>query len=226
MARRPVRQPNYIKHARSFGHGSGRRKRTTSFSDSVATMRLSKSARHSKYSKVYRKIAKYLLVCLLIVGWGSLPIFLPFFRISSVTYTGFSSPELQKVAEKTVADSLTIDKPWWPRSNFFIFNTETLTTELLKEPRLRSVEVQKTFPHNLIIIAAEKSSRVVYFSPNGQHAVLDEEGGLRQSFTTETSTSFGADIQPPTPFLSPSTTTSTTLVATPLTYPSRSSGHS
>jgi hypothetical protein len=219
MARRSTRQPNYIKHARSFGHGSGRRKRTTSFSDAVATMRLSKSARHSHHSKIYGKIAKYALMLLLILGWGSLPIFLPFFRISSVTYTGFSSPELQKTAEKTVASVLTTDKPWWPRNNFFIFNTEALTTELLKEPRLRSVDVQKTFPHNLVITAAEKSSRLVYFSATGNHAVLDEEGGFQQPFRNETSTSFIAETYFSHTPLSPSTTVSTTIAA-PLTFPS------
>lgn len=182
------KQSNYIKHARSFGQGARKQsKRTTSFSDSVAHVRLSRSKRHASNVKIYGRLIKYALLILMIIGWGSLPIFLPYFRISSVIYTGFSSNDLQKFAETQVAESLKNEKPWWPHNNFFIFNTDDLTQKLLAEPRVRTVEVRKNFPHALSVIVAEKSSHLVYFSEVRKNAILDEDGGFQQTFGPDSS---------------------------------------
>lgn len=189
------KQPNYIKHARSFGRGSGKRKKTTSFADSVATMRLPRARRRTERSKIYGKLLKYTLILIMIAGWGSLPIYLPYFRISSVTYAGFNSNDLEKHAEEKVGVALKNEKPWWPHNNFFILNADALQQNLLTEPRFRSVEVKKIFPHNLAITVSEKSSHLVYFSASGQNAILDEDGGFQQAFSVGATSSLFLNTQ-------------------------------
>lgn len=179
-------RPNYIKHARSFGRGSTKRRRTRSFSDSVASLHLPRRAmkRHNgTHSALYGKIFKCALLILIAIGWGSMPIFLPYFKISSVTYSGLGTDkDVRQNVEKTVDTALKNDAPWWPKNNYFIFDTESLRGKLLEDPRLSSAEVKKEFPHNLNVSVTEKTSKLVYFSPAGTGLVLDGDGGYQRLF--------------------------------------------
>lgn len=180
--RKDLQQSHYLRRARAYGTVSERHKkrRTTSFSDAVASVRLSRSIRTSRRKKIYRSMVKFLIIFLIIAGWGSLPLFLPFFRIATVTYRGLSNSDSEQAVHSTVEKSLKRTIGWWPRDNIFIFSAQNLQTELARNPGLRSVSVEKHFPGTLMVTAIEKTDSLVYFTPTGKRFILDETGAFKQ----------------------------------------------
>ncbi len=108
-----------------------------------------------------RRVAlSIILVCLLsVVG---LVLFHPFFFISRVSIQGLERIEKNDI-EKAVLATIEYKKFFiFPARSFFVVDVDEVRDVLKSRFPLSSVEVRKTFPHNMAIDVHEKISTVIY----------------------------------------------------------------
>lgn len=106
--------------------------------------------------------------------WVGLMLYLPYFRITAVNYTGLKIIKTEEVSALINKEFLSPSR-WWPSNNFFLVHETSVVTALEKAFPLNSVEVIKIFPNTLTINMEESISSAIY--DNGsQYWLLDQEG--------------------------------------------------
>lgn len=144
----------------------------------------------------------------LVVLWLGLMVYLPYFRINSVTFEGLKIIKQEEI-NKFVWDNYLTGSKLIPANNYFLVSAGQIKNGLLKQYSLNGVEVKKVFPGQLNIIIEEKISSIIY--DNGQsYYLLDKEGSvvkyLSQVGVSEYKAATPTEMPPTTPT---STVTST-----------------
>lgn len=110
----------------------------------------------------------------LILAWFILLIYLPYFRISNVSYQGLKIIKQTEI-EQVVNDNFLRKHSWWPSNNFFLVTEGDIATFLQKKFLLNNIVVKKVFPNNLTIQLEEKISSIIYCDGR-QYFLLDQQG--------------------------------------------------
>lgn len=184
-----------------------RRRTVRHFSNSatsVARTNRAFSKRKSSWQGIM-KVIKFTFLGGFILGWLSLPVYLPYFRITNIIYEGFTKIGLQKTAEQVVTETLTPNHAWWPQNSFFIASTKTISERLQQDPVVRSLAVTKKFPNTLKISVVEKTGQILYSKDGNDLYVVDEGGAVVENLITSTS---GISFNNPSASSSPSVTSS------------------
>lgn len=117
----------------------------------------------------------YLVGLILIVSaWIALIVYLPFFQIRSISFTGLETIRESEI--KTVVNDYLNNRRWLPTKNFFIVRPKTLIKIITKAFSTQTVTIEKKFPNSLNISIVEKISSVIY--DNGSDYYLLDRGGL------------------------------------------------
>ena len=125
---------------------------------------------------------KVAILGLLILTWTSLLLYLPFFNIDEINYSGLKNinrGEINALVESSFLDCHTII----PCKNYFLLDTDAIEKKLLDIYSLNSAVVEKNFPGQLIIDVNEKLSALIY--DNGKGYYLLDKGGTVTNFLTE-----------------------------------------
>lgn len=111
---------------------------------------------------------------LIFISWIALLLYLPYFRINKITYSGL---QIIKPAEldEIINNQLAYKNIVWPINNYFIFNDSSLQKLLENKFSVNSIIVTKIFPNSLDIQVQEKTSAGIYDNGEGYY-LLDNEG--------------------------------------------------
>lgn len=132
---------------------------------------------NNPYSKTKKKTIafpfKTVGFILLIGSWLGLMVYLPYFRVTTVSYSGLKIIKEDEI--KAVVNEYLEPKRFWPKNNFFLVNKENLSTILQEKFSLHAATIQKNFPHSINIVIEEKISSILY--DNGlDYYLLDQSG--------------------------------------------------
>ncbi len=137
--------------------------------------------RGNKGVSIWRRNLVIALLGLAILAWLFIIIFLPYFRINKILYSGLEIIKKEEI-DNDVRTNLVKAGTWWPKNNFFILSEGKITKYLNEHYLLNSVTVTKIFPNTLEIDLEEKISSVIY--DNGQaYYLLDQEGRVIKELT-------------------------------------------
>lgn len=137
------------------------------------------------YSRVKKRGIRFpfksVSAAILFLGWFGLMVYLPFFRISNVSFHGLKLIK-QADIESYVRDHYLTTNQWWPKNNYFLVGQGTMKDDLSQAFVLNSIEVKKIFPKGLEITLEEKVSSIIY--DNGEaYYLLDQNGTLLKQIT-------------------------------------------
>jgi hypothetical protein len=152
---------------------------------SVARANRTFSKRKSSWQGIV-KLVKIAFFVVFLLGWLSLPVYLPYFRITNIVYEGFTKVSLQKSAEQVVAETLAANHSWWPKNSFFLASTKTIIDHLQQDPVVRSLVVTKKFPNTLKISVVEKTGEFLYSKNGNDLFVVDGQGTVVENLVTST----------------------------------------
>lgn len=118
-------------------------------------------------------------ICL-VVGWIGLMIYIPYFRITTITSHGQKIIKTEEIVT-LVREHLTPRK-YWPKNNYFLVNQEKIASLINQNFSFQRVEVTKQFPNMISITVEEKISAIIY--DDGQNYFLLDQGGtiIKQIF--------------------------------------------
>lgn len=151
------------------------------------------------------------VVCIFL-GWFGLVLFLPYFRVTKVTYHGLKIVKEDELNQIIHPNFLERGK-WWPKNNYFLTNPGTIEDELTNRLSLNNVTVVKIFPDTIDITIEEKISSVVYDSRGGYY-LLDQSGNVLQPILLNDVTTQTIPTSTPIKITATSTTNTTTTAAT------------
>src|SRR3989339_2088592 len=114
---------------------------------------------------------------LLFIVWLAIMVYLPFFQISKLSFTGLKTIKQSKI-ENTVLAELN-QRQWLPSANYFLVSTNKITSKLQENFPLQSITITKIFPNELKIAVAEKISSIVYDNSK-YYYLLDESGAVME----------------------------------------------
>ena len=127
-----------------------------------------------KQRKSHRKQILSVFLPAVLIAWLVLMIYLPYFRISTVTFEGLKIIKYDEVnsyiRDKYLSGGFVI-----PANNYFRVSAKAISDDLMQKYSLNSAQVLKVFPNNLKIILEEKISSVIYDNGQGYY-LLDKEG--------------------------------------------------
>lgn len=146
------------------------------------------------------------LIFVLFVGWIGIMLFLPYFKISKVEYSGLNIIKKEELSEFINSNFLFSKKSFSLTGNYFILSKNKIERKIIENFAVENVSVGKVFPNLIKISIVEKTTSIIY--DNGRdYILLDENGNFvktlktipPEEFVTENSAVFSA-----------TTTTSTT----------------
>lgn len=126
--------------------------------------------------KWYAKIA---LIIITFLGSLGLLLLHPFFQVHSVEIQG-----LQRIQENDIRDTVNGILSYkrfflFPQNNYFLADIDDLHSILQQKYPLKSLTIQKSFPHTLKITVEEKLSTIIY--DNGeQYSLVDATGKVSE----------------------------------------------
>ncbi len=120
-------------------------------------------------------------LCLL--AWIGLLVYLPYFRITRVSYFGLKTVTTSQM-DSIVQDQFLKHKSFLPSNNYFLVSDSRIEKELLKTFSLNSATVKKVFPGELEVVVEEKVSSVIY--DTGKEYYLLDQNGNRVRFLAST----------------------------------------
>lgn len=106
--------------------------------------------------------------------WAGLLIYLPYFRITKINYSGLQIIKPSEM-EQTIKQDYLKTSYLWPANNYFFVNGRSLANVLQKKFSLNEILVTKVFPDTLNIDIEEKVSSVIY-DDGKDYFLLDQEG--------------------------------------------------
>jgi hypothetical protein len=156
----------------------------------------------------WRKIIVFSTLAAIVVTWFALMLYLPFFRINTITINGLRLINHDEI-QNYINDKY-IKSGYWPKNNYFLVNPKKISADIASKYAVNKVEIKKIFSHEIQINIEEKITSIIY--DNGQnYYLLDGEGTVVKVLTgergiTATSTELSTVIS--------TTTTSTTTLTT------------
>lgn len=111
---------------------------------------------------------------IIFISWICLLLYLPYFKINSVTYSGLQIIKESEIAE-IVQQELKPNHIIWPADNFFIVNISSLEELIRNKFSLNSIIITKIFPNKLNVQLQEKTSAGIYDNSEGYY-LIDNDG--------------------------------------------------
>ncbi len=130
-------------------------------------------ARHYQTERIFFNNIKKYGIFALMLGWLVLLIYLPYFRITQVTYAGLSLTQPEEI--KPLVENYLISSPLLPTNNYFLIRPQKLIKILQKTFAFSAVEIKKIFPNTLAVTVDEKTSTIVY-DTGESYFLLDPSG--------------------------------------------------
>lgn len=126
--------------------------------------------------KNYKKILVTAFILLIFLGWITLMLTLPYFKINNIVINGTKISKAQEVEDYLrygdyFKDGLISKK------NYFIFPDKTVAQKIEKKFLYDSVVIKKVFPNTINIIINEKPASIIYDN-NGLIYLLDKDGKI------------------------------------------------
>ncbi len=129
---------------------------------------------------------KIFFLCAITTAWLGLLMYLPYFQIKQIKYTGLEN------ISKNELDSYLNDNffkysrviPW---KNYFLINNDKIAKKIENDFPVLKIEVKKCFPNKIEITLIEKISTLIY--DNGSNYYLLDSGGNVIKFLTNVSAS-------------------------------------
>lgn len=165
------------------------------------------------FKKNYRRIVKLSILPATIIAWFVLMLYLPYFKITNVNFTGLKilkKADLLQDVEPLISARYKI----YPGNNYFLVNTSKIADKLSADFSFNSVKVKKIFPNTLTVDVEEKISSIIY--DNGiKYFLLDQNGTAIKYLTDVDATEYyqvtmGTSSERAEAFASSSVPTSTT----------------
>lgn len=116
------------------------------------------------------------LLGLVLALWGGTLFYLPFFRITDVSYQGLRLVKPGEIAG-VVNTYLGSRRFLFPANNFFLVNLEELRQRISEKFAVAGVVVTKVFPRTLSVILEENVSSLIYDTAAAYY-LLDERGAV------------------------------------------------
>lgn len=107
--------------------------------------------------------------------WAGLMIYLPYFKITKITFSGLRTIRQDRILPDVQAAILE-KKKIWPADNYFILSPHEMADYLKTHYALHTVSVKKVFPDTVAITLEEKISSVIY--DDGKFYYLLGEDGM------------------------------------------------
>lgn len=126
--------------------------------------------------KNYKKIFFTAFILLIFLGWITLMLTLPYFKINNISITGSKISKPQEVEEHIRYGSYFKDG-LISKKNYFIFPEKTVAKKIQSKFLYESVEIKKVFPNTINVIVSEKPASVIYDN-NGIIYLLDRDGKI------------------------------------------------
>lgn len=149
--------------------------------------------------KDYKKIFSTSFILLIFLGWVTLMLTLPYFKINNIVITGTKISKTQEV-EDYVRYGDYFKEGLISRQNYFLFPNKTLAQKIQNKFLYEQVEVKKVFPNTINIIVNEKPASIIYDN-NGSIYLLDKDGKniKKTQFSYNTAVVATVDISSTTP---------------------------
>ncbi len=149
--------------------------------------------------KNYKKIFVTAFILLIFLGWITLMLTLPYFKINNIVINGTKISKSAEVNDYVrygdyFKDGLV------SRRNYFLFQDKTVAQKIQNKFLYEKVEIKKNFPNTVNIIISEKPASIIYDN-NGIIYLLDKDGKIIK----KTKLSYN-NTNPAQPALSPTTT--------------------
>ncbi len=153
--------------------------------------------------KNYKKIFVTAFILLIFLGWITLMLTLPYFKINNILINGTKISKPQEVEDYLRHGDYFKDGLISSR-NYFLFQDKTVAQKIQDKFLYEKVEIKKVFPNTINIIVSEKPASIIYDN-NGLIYLLDKDGKIIKkteisyNFTalvgafTASSTDFGAN---------------------------------
>ncbi len=126
-----------------------------------------------KDKKNYRNLVGLSALCIILLVWLIILIYLPFFRINNIEYNGLKlikQADVQKIVEENIFSKGVI-----PNNNYFFIKTKRLDKVLNESFNFDSIEIVKKFPDTLVINFKEKICSIIYDNED-RYVLLDTNG--------------------------------------------------
>ncbi len=117
-----------------------------------------------------------ILLAVIILGWVGILIYLPYFKITKITYLGLNFIKKEDI-DSTIKNDLLNNRLVMTPNGYFLINTKSLEKKLSEKYSLNSIKVKKIFPSELLVDLDEKISTIIYDNGLGYY-LLDNEGGV------------------------------------------------
>jgi hypothetical protein len=119
---------------------------------------------------------KYAFLPLLAASWAGMLLYLPYFRVTNITYSGEKIIKRNEL-EVTLQNQLT--NKWVPGNNFFMISEKRISEELMAQFPLNAAHVTKVFPNTMQIVVEEKASSVIYDNSESYYLADESGAGIR-----------------------------------------------
>lgn len=117
---------------------------------------------------------------LLFLIWIGVLLYLPYFHVTTVSYSGLRVTKAKEMKELVEGNLLKGSAYYIPRSSYFILNEESIAKQIKNSFALNDVTVTKIFPNTLEVVIEEKISSIIY--DNGTKYYLLDQSGTVQRF--------------------------------------------
>ncbi len=126
--------------------------------------------------KNYKKVLVTAFILLIFLGWLTLMLTLPYFKINNITITGTKISKPQEVSDYVrygdyFKDGLISKK------NYFLFPDKTVAQKIQNKFLYESVEIKKIFPNTINVVVSEKPASIIYDN-SGVVYLLDKDGKI------------------------------------------------
>ncbi|MBI5221613.1 MAG: hypothetical protein HY979_02310 [Candidatus Magasanikbacteria bacterium] len=152
--------------------------------------------------KNYKKIFITAFILLIFLGWLTLTLTLPYFKINNIVITGTKISKPQEI-ENYVRYGDYFKDGLISRKNYFLFQDKAVAQKVQDKFLYEKVEIKKVFPNTINIIISEKPASIIYDN-NGKIYLLDKDGKIIKK------TEFGYNLT----FLGTATNSTTTSTPT------------
>jgi hypothetical protein len=124
---------------------------------------------------------KIILFFSFLIAWITLLLYLPYFRISNITYWGLENTDQSEIASY-LKQNYVKENFYLPLNSYFFVNTDKISKALQKKFSFDTVEARKIFPNELRIIVQEKKAAIFYDNTKNYY-LMDGEGKILKLLT-------------------------------------------
>jgi cell division septal protein FtsQ len=126
-------------------------------------------------SRNWRKIFITFFLFTLMITWGLLMLYLPYFKVSAVEFSGLNIIEKDEIGQ--YVNERYLKGKILPKNNYFLIRTKKIEKNLLNKYSANAVKLTKIFPDKILIEINEKISTIIYY--NGEdYYLLDRNGEI------------------------------------------------